>query len=55
LRQKWCDKRLRARGGCLGTCWRRRTVEATKEYGELLTKRWPVCVRMGKPYQSNIW
>jgi len=27
------DKRLRARGECLGTCWRRRTVKATKEHG----------------------
>lgn len=33
------DKRLRARGGCLGTCWRRRTVKATKESGELPIKR----------------
>jgi hypothetical protein len=29
------DKRLRARDGCLGTCWRRKTAKATKEYGEL--------------------
>ena len=33
------DKRLRARGGCLGTCWRRRTEKATKECGELPNER----------------
>ena len=33
------NKRLRARGGCLGTCWRRKTVKATKESGELPIER----------------
>jgi len=30
------DKRLRARGGCLGTCWRRRTYRPRKSAGSCL-------------------
>ena len=48
------NKRLRARDGCLGTYWLRKTVEATKECGELPTKRWPACIWMRKLNGSKI-
>ena len=43
------SKLLRANGGCLGDYYRRRTWEAAKCHGELLTELRPVDVRMGKP------
>ena len=52
LRTKRRDKRLRARGGCLGTCWRRRTeVRPRKSTVSCLTSVDPYVSEWGNPME----